>query len=289
MTHSRKHSEREQPFPQRKYKVKTRKLVIQSAGKSLWGEFLVPQTEEKVPIVICAHGYTSSYRATKTLVGHTLAQSGIACYCFDFYGGRPHSKSGGTMMEMTPLTEKRELLDVIENTVRPDIVDADNVFLFGESMGGLVTALAANETNAKIRGMVLYYPALLIPELAREFAKTGQSDSWPGMTLPKSFIEAETGEMPTTFKMFGKSLSRQFITDTMSIHVYEEMPNFDAPVLIVHGDADSAVDISYGRRAAKCYPHAQFVRLENEPHGFTSKGKIQAVKYVYDFIQKHRK
>ena len=282
---SLKYSGRKQTLSQEKYRVKAQRLAVQSGNKNLWGKLLVPQAKEKVPLVICAHGYTANYHTTETLVGRTLAQSGIACYCFDFYGGGPHSKSGGSMMEMTPLTEKEELLDVIESVVKLELVDKDNVFLFGESMGGLVTALAANETSANIRGVVLYYPAFPIPEFAREFAKTGRPESWPGMTWSGASAGADAGELPETFAVSGKRLSRRFITDTMSIHVYEDIREFDRPVLIVHRDADSAIDISYGRRAAECYPHAQFVRLEHEPHGFTGKGKMRAVRHVYEFIQ----
>lgn len=259
---------RKQTLSKKKYKVIKKKFTVTYNGKTIVGKLLIPKTERKIPLVICSHGFGANYKTTEVLVGDTLSRSGIACLCFDFYGGNRHSKSGGSMLEMTPLTEKEDLFAVFERAANLDFVDWSNVFLFGESQGGLVTALAANEVQERIAGVILYYPAFAIPEIAQKlYAEWDDRRCW---------------------QIFGKKISEHYLTDSMQIDIYREIETFSKPVLIVHGDADTRIDISYGERASKIYPNAKFVVLHKQYHGFSGRGKMKAVRYVYDFIENCR-
>ncbi len=65
---------------------------------------------------------------------------------------------------MTVFTEKEDLFSVLNTVKAWQHVDSDGIFLFGGSMGGLVSALAAEERSEEIRGMVLLYPAFCVAD-----------------------------------------------------------------------------------------------------------------------------
>ena len=51
---------------------------------------------------------------------------------------------------------------VLEEVKQWDFVDADSIYLMGNSQGGLVTALTASEHREEIRAVILIYPAFCI-------------------------------------------------------------------------------------------------------------------------------
>ena len=63
-----------------------------------------------------------------------------------------------------------------------------------------------------------------------------------------------------------------------------EAKKYVGPDLIVHGDADKTINISYGIKASETYNNAKFISLHGEDHGFSAKGKIEATKEVYKFL-----
>ena len=58
------------------------------------------------------------------------------------------------------------------------------------------------------------------------------------------------------------------------------------PVQPIPGDRDRLVNISYGKRAAETYEHAEFVCLHGEIHGFTREGSKKAAQLSYGFLQR---
>lgn len=257
-----------QSFTQKKYSVEVKPLKIQSGEHTLYGELLRPKgLTGPLPTVICCHGFNSSYRLCKQTMGMCFAKSGLQVYCFDFYGGSKTSRSGGTMQEMSIFTEREDLTAVIEKVKTMDCVDDNNLFLLGESQGGCVAGMTAPRFAEELKGLVLYYPAFCIPEDARK-------------------RYASVAEIPDVDNVFGQGIGRVYSEGLLDYDVYSDILPFDKPVLIIHGDKDPVVDISYGRRAAETYPNAKFHCLPGENHGFSGKGKLEAARLSYEFIQK---
>ena len=251
------------------YDVKVQTLSVQAGEHTLYGELLLPKGRTgPLPTVICCSGFGTSFQFCKKTVGMCLAMSGFAAYCFDFYGGCKGSKSGGTMLEMSIFTERDDLSFVIEHIKTLDVVDQEKLFLLGESQGGCVAGITAPRHRDDVRAMVQYYPAFCIPEDAR-----------------KRF--SSVSEIPETYKVFNRKIGRIYAERLLDFDVYQEIAPYDWPVLIIHGDADQVVDVSYGRRAAEVYADAQLVCLPGEDHSFSGKGKLQAAKLAFDFFTAH--
>ena len=253
-------------YGQAKYKARVQQIHITANGRRIYGEVLLPEGKEgPLPTVICSHGYGSSYKLCKTMVGQPFAAQGYAAVCCDFCGGSKNTKSDLTMMDMSIYTEKEDLLAIIDYVKKQSFVDPDNLFLLGESQGGMVSAITAVDAVDEIKAMVLYYPAFCIPFMAHEQWKTKE-------------------EIPEVCEAFNLKISRKYYADVWDLDVYREIAAYDRPVLIMHGDKDATVDHSYGARGAAAYPNAQFITFPGEVHGWTGKGKVKAFQESLKFL-----
>lgn len=257
-------------FGEQKYDVAVRKYPVRADGHTLYGELLTPKGKVgPLPTVICCHGFGSSYKLCKDTMGMCLAKSGYQVYCFDFYGGSKKSKSGGTMLEMSIFTEREDLSAVIDAIYDLPEVDEKHLYLLGESQGGCVAGITAPGKKDKLKAMILYYPAFCIPEDAQ-----------------KKF--ASVDDIPQVSKTFKLDVGRIYNEKLLDYDIFEEIRHFEKPVLILHGDHDDVVDVSYGKRASEVYPNAKLKIYPGEVHGFMGKGKLKAAKDSFTFLEKFK-
>ena len=248
------------------YKVVTEQQSVVTPEHQLYGELYLPQTEEKkLPVVICCHGFGNSYKRCKDDIGMSLAKSGIAAYCFDFYGGGEHTRSGGQMSEMSVFTEKKDLEYVIQKISILENIDPEKIFLLGQSQGGCVAAITAPEFKDCIRGLILYYPAFCIADDAQ-----------------KQYSSID--EIPEITVHYKHKIGKEYYRDLLDYDIYENIADFDRPVLIMHGIDDKMVPFSYSKHAKEVYKNVSLIPFEGEGHGFSGKGKVKAAKYTYQFL-----
>ncbi len=239
-------------------------------GHTLYGELLLPVDEKRktFPTVICCHGFGSTYDYAEDTVGIALAKSGIAAFCFDFYGGNEDSRSGGTMKDMSIFTEEEDLKAVVRTVKTFETTDVRNLFLLGQSQGGLVSAMTASDIPDDIKALLLFFPAFAIPDDAGKMFRTAE-------------------DIPETVHMeiFGIDLSRIYYEKLLSYDVYSDIEGYEGPVLIIHGDSDRIVSISYSEKALSVYSNARLITLPGQGHGFDVNGKRKGVELAYSFIR----
>ena len=112
-------------------------------GHTLRGIVTLPDTEEKVPMVLLLHGFSGNlygYKGLNTRIARALANAGIGCARFDFYG---NGESDGEFQDMrfTGLYEDAE--DMFSWMQSQPYADATRCWLSGQSMGGYVAASTA--------------------------------------------------------------------------------------------------------------------------------------------------
>lgn len=234
-------------------------------GRVAEGTLFRPDTDKKVPLVLFCHGYNGR-RDSFFPAASFLAESGIACFCLDFCGGAAVDKSGFPTEQMTLLTEKEDLGAAFSYCAQLPYADIDNLFLFGESQGGLVSALFAEEHAQELNGLILLFPALCIP------------DDWR-----KKFPQG--APLPESMDFWGMKLGKRFFETACAMQVFENIGQFDKPVLLLHGDADCVVPLSYSRRAEKAYKNAKLVVFDGEGHGFSEQGNEQVRQLCLRFIR----
>ncbi|MDR1885567.1 MAG: alpha/beta hydrolase [Synergistaceae bacterium] len=246
-----------------------RELPCARGGMTIYGKAYIPRGRGRRTAVIISHGFGGTH-ASSAPYAEAFAKSGVASYIFDFCGGSDDSKSGGSMLEMSVLTEADDLNAVIDFVETLDFVDADNLFLMGRSQGGYVSALVASRRMAEVRGLVLLYPAFVIDEDMRRLR------------------DSEDG-IPERHEIMGSAVGRVYFEDALKVDIYNEIKGYGRDVLIMHGDMDETVPVSCSERAAEIYESAELVVLEGAGHGFQGTQLAWAVKKALEYIAGHRR
>lgn len=248
--------------------IKTEELRIENGDNTIYGKLYTPKEEGTYPAIILSHGYNGSNSDWIKECTY-YAQNGYVAYAFDFCGGSANAKSTGASTDMTIFTEKNDLLAVYEKIAGLDCVDSDKVFLMGGSQGGLVTTLATEELQDKVAGMILYFPAFCI------------ADDWQ-----KKYTSLD--QVEETIDFWGLTLGKGFVEAIFDFNVFENIGTYEGDVLIMHGDKDAIVPLSYSEEAVKLYKNAELITMPGEGHGFTPTGAKTAMDKTLNFMEEHR-
>lgn len=242
--------------------------VTTDDGKKIYGQLYLPDhLDKKIPIVISAHGYRGTHANNKDYA-EALARQGIAVYNFDFCGGGLDSKSDGKTTEMSVLTEVNDLRNVLSYLKTLDYVDTNFIFLLGVSQGGMVSSILASEKVDEIAGIMLLYPAFVIPD-----------------DVKKRYENID--KIPETTDLMGMKLGKIYFTDMFDYDVYEKIPFYEKNVLIIHGDKDELVNISYSQKAKEVYQNSELKIIKDAGHGFNEKDKKEVIQYLIEYLSKN--
>ncbi len=248
---------------------RTEEIWCKNGSKNIYGVAYIPDTDqEKYPLVIFSHELGNSHTSGERYA-ERLAEAGYAVYTFDFCGGTVGgNKSDGANQEMSVLTEASDLEAVMEASKSWDFVDKDRIFLFGGSMGGLVTAFVGCSHQDEIAGMVLMYPALSAKE-------DGGMERY-----------AAKDEVPEDVSLFGGwiHVGKNYILDLWDIDFYQLLASYQGHMLLLHGDRDRTVPISYSEKASEIIPDCEFHVISNGGHEFFGQPFEDAVACILPYL-----
>ena len=248
------------------YEYSEEEIWCRSGEKDSYGVLFRPKREGKIPLVIYSHGLNANYEAGATY-GYYWAPKGIALYCFDFCGGSENSRSSGSALEMSVMTEISDLEAVLEMVSGWDFVDPERIILAGDSQGGIVTALTAARNSERLEGIILQCPAFNIPDLVHEKFQTEE-------------------EIPDNCFFVSMVLGRKYFEDVWDCDPYQEISGFTKPVLLLHGEEDDIVDISYSEYAARVYRNADYYRVKDAGHHLIGDQGKEVVTQMDSFLTK---
>lgn len=234
--------------------VRKEELYCPYEGGDLYGELYLPDPmpAEKVKFIILSHGIFSSYQAIG-VTAQVLAAHGFGCYCFDFKGCSYSCKSGGDLNSCSIVTEKNELNAVLAYFKQQSFVDAEHIYLLGQSLGGVVSSLTAAEHPSDIQAMILMYPAYNFLDYVAAMFKSIEE-------IPE-VVENHMG-VP------GMNLGRKFFADALECPFFETIGRYTRPVYILHGTADELVPTVYAEKAKESFADARLEFVEGAVHGF---------------------
>lgn len=248
--------------------IMVKDVKVPNGSWEIDGILYMPKQEGRFPVVIFSHGY-NGYKMDFDETARYLAERGVAAFCYTFCGGSTRDISGKPTTEMTIFTEMEDLTAVIAYVKQLEQVDADNVFTFGGSQGGLVTALTVDGRSEDIRGMLLLYPAFCIP------------DNWTSRFPDKK-------DIPDVEELWDMKLGRIFFETIHGYDVFAQVGKYQNKVLVMHGDKDPIVDVEYSERLKQAYPQVRLEVFKGEGHGFSPEGTRVMTKMVYDFVMEYR-
>ena len=240
-------------------------ILIHASMGELYGILTVPDTDEPVPLIILSHGFGGDHSGNQDY-SDFFAQKGFATFNLDFCGGGPGSKSAGTMLEMSVLTEAEDLNAAV------DYFRTDSRFscilLWGASQGGFVSGYVSAQRPQDIRAVVMEFPAIVLQDDAKARANPD-------------------GSFPETSNALGAVISRKYNEDALSFDFYEHIVPYTGPVLILHGDQDSLVPLRYSERAKQVYRNAELIILPGQGHGFSGQARDNAKEAEAEFFAMH--
>ena len=140
----------------------------------------------------------------------------------------------------------------------------------GCSQGGFVSALVAARHPEAVEKLVMFYPAMSIPDDARK-----------GQMLMAKF---DPQNIPEKFKCGFMKLGRRYVTDVIEMDAFQEIAAYEGPVLILHGTADDAVDCANSKKAVQVYKNARLELIEGAGHGFFKENAVRALELLKDFV-----
>lgn len=194
------------------------------------------------PIVILSHEFMTN-RLFVSRYARMFAELGYAAFTYDFCGGCVVGSSGGRSRDMTVFTECRDLEAVMDYARSREYTDERPVTLLGCSQGGLVSGLVAARHPEQIGMLILLYPALSIPDDARK-----------GTMMLSQF---DPKAIPETFRCGPMMLGREYAASVMDLDPFEALGAYRGSVLLLHGDRDKLVPLSYSERALETYRRTQ--------------------------------
>jgi fermentation-respiration switch protein FrsA (DUF1100 family) len=207
------------------------RLTIPVEGATLAAVLHLPETGQRPPCVVAAHGLMSSKDSDKYVqIGETFSQAGLAVCRFDFRGC---GESGGGLADTTVALRITDLRAVVER-MRAHPALSGRVALLGSSLGGYVSLFAASQ-DLRVKAVAAWATPANLDDLAE------RPDAVRSQGLGDAFI-AELGS--------GR---------------YLRAPAGTRYCLFIHGDGDEIVPVEHARRlyAASLNPR----QLEIVPGG----------------------
>lgn len=247
----------------------TREAWVQNGDRRIYGIAYVPDGGTKVPLVIFSHELGNDHTSGERYA-ERLAQAGYGAYVFDFCGGTVGgNKSDGSNKEMSVLTEASDLEAVLEASKSWDFVDANKVFLLGGSMGGLVTTVVGSSHQDEIAGMMLMYPALSAKEDSGALGY-GTAD-----------------DIPEDVSLFGGwiHVGKNYIVDLQSVDFNQLLSSYRGHMLLLHGDKDGTVPISWSEEAMEIIPDCEYHVVKGGGHEFFGQPFEEAMSYILSYVQ----
>lgn len=265
-------------------KIEKSEFTCIREGLVIRGTMFRPEGDH-LPIAVVSHGFMAN-RKSVVRYARQFAVWGYAAFCFDFNGGCVHGKSDGKTTDMSVLTEREDLKAVIAYAKELKFTDSDRIVLMGCSQGGFVSALTAAQMPEQISKLIMFYPALCIPDDARK-----------GKMMMAEF---DPDNIPEIINCGPMKLGRCYPASVKDMDPFEEIIAYKGPVLIVHGDEDKIVDVSYAVRAKEAYrknvskdkPSEIRCRLQiikGAGHGFKRQADKAALTGVWRFLKGKRK
>lgn len=260
----------EQTTKMSSYQFGTQELSAKRDDNEIYGVIYVPKNAgDKMPTVIFSHGFGGNYQVGAAYA-EALAKRGYVVYCFDFCGGSTGSRSDGSTLEMSIFTEQADLEAVLGMVQEQPFVDSSNIFLMGTSMGGAVSAITAASHEREIQGAILLYPAFVLVDDAKERF-------------------ASVDDIPDTYYQTWMTVGRVFAENLLDYDIYEAISAYKKDVLLIHGDADSIVPLSYSEKAVEVFDSAQLKILPEAGHGFYGNDAEQAITWTLEYLDAHKK
>lgn len=244
-------------------------IVIDGPNGNLVADISMPKQgqDEKSPVVVIMHGFTSSRHDPLILALYDeVVSKGLGAIKFDFDG---HGDSGGSFKEMTVPKEIDDAVCII-NYVR-NLPWVSDIYIVGHSQGGVVASMTAGRFGfPSVAGLALLAPAAVLRE-----------DAIRGNLMGVNYDAVNPPESIAIYS--GLEVGREYVKTAQKLPIYDTARRYQGPVLMLHGTADIIVPYTYSLRYNEIYSNGSLRLLKGFDHPFSGHERDVA-KIVTDFL-----
>ena len=242
-----------------------KKFTCYVDGQRVGGRLYHPEGEGPFPTIVFVPGMGMNYYLYAELF-ENLNSEGIAVAAFDCRGNAPTSSvSDGKFSEMTVSSCKTDIKTVTDFISAYQMVDSENLFLMGHSLGGFNGALVAAENPDLFKGMIGYDPAFQTPDDARELFS----------------------EEPETYILDGAEICETFAKELMATDLTESIKSYDGNTIILTGtEAIYSLAPEIMEAAAEALPNGELIVVEGADHFFNENFE-ELIQYTVDFVKEN--
>ena len=94
-------------------------------------------------------------------------------------------------------------------------------------------------------------------------------------------------EVPDSTYYLFMTVGRAYFEGLFGYDVYADIQGYNKDVLIIHGDRDGLVPLSYSERAVEVLPSAELAVIPGAGHGFGGSNLDLAVGYITEYLGSH--
>lgn len=207
-----------------------------SDGTRLFWQGVSPAGEHRT-VVGMLHGYNSCSDYLLPMMW-SLAEAGTASFAIDYRG---HGKSEGTPRHVSRFTDYLSDVSALCGHVSARAGERE-IFLFGNSLGGLIASHYGLVHPDQLRGVVLtapfFGPAFRVPCLVDFCARAA------GVVFPNCRVA-----VPQRFPDQPRQISLRWWVETLRAQrlFWKDAERFRLPVLVLHGQEDAVACPSVAR------------------------------------------
>lgn len=80
-------------------------------------------------------------------------------------------------------------------------------------------------------------------------------------------------------------MGRAYFEPLLGYDIYGAIASYEKDVLLIHGDSDSIVPLSYSEQAVEVYPSAKLHVIPGAGHDFYGEEARQATDWILEYLQ----
>ena len=251
-----------------KFKTEQNLILKNKDGKEFLADLYTPESSEKLPLVIFAHGYKGFKDwGAWNLMAEKFAKSGFIFVSFNFSMNGIGLENTSEFTDIEGFSENNYTLElddldvVIDHFSTLENVDTSKITLLGHSRGGGICIIKASE-DSRISSLI----TLGSVDSMNRFVTGEQLEEWQKTGIYNTFNSRTKQQMPHKLQFLNN-----YLENKERLNVEISAKSLKIPTLIIHGKNDESVKTSSGKNLNKWMSHSKLILVENTGHTFNTK------------------
>ncbi|SFI47544.1 alpha/beta hydrolase family protein [Halpernia frigidisoli] len=251
-----------------KFRTEQNIVLENKTGRKFLVDNYTPETSEKLPLVIFAHGYKGFKDwGAWNLMAEKFAKSGFLFVSFNFPMNGIGLENTSEFSDIEAFSENnytQELDDlnvVIDHFSKFENVDSSKITLLGHSRGGGICVLKAAE-DSRISSLI----TLGSVDSMNRFVTGEQLENWQNTGIYNTFNSRTKQQMPHKIQFLNN-----YLENKEKLDVEKAAKSLNIPTLIIHGKNDESVKTSNAKNLNNWIKNSKIILVENTGHTFNTK------------------